>query len=209
MILTLTFQGSLALIVTRNVFSYLVSLGSSYEKSQMHQMTPIDLERYQVKRTPYMHNQYTRVPNFSPFCSTLDCFPDNWDFRCFYKVQWRIWSLRKKIVKIGNSKIPNAVLRRPLRGKIRQKFENIWRWFLEVFEFCNFHSHWTTKTKKKKKRKKKSLKFQFSKYQKIKKQNSLKTSAAICRSSSILNVLLPQGPMLMKTKNMLKISLFN
>ena len=102
-------QTVLTLMAARNVFSYLLSLGQSYVKSKMHQMTP---------KWPWMlpSQSYTiyvdyclRDPNFSPFHSTIVRFPDN--LVLFHRVQWWIWNFRKKkSLKIGNStfqKSPN------------------------------------------------------------------------------------------------------
>ena len=63
---------------------------------------------------------YSRVPYFTPFCSRVYRFPDNWGFWFLHKVQWWIWHFWKKIVKnrkLKISKIPNAALWGPLVGK--------------------------------------------------------------------------------------------
>ncbi len=39
---------------------------------------------------------YSRVPNFTPICSMIARFPDNWGFWFLHRVQWWIWNFRKK-----------------------------------------------------------------------------------------------------------------
>ncbi len=39
---------------------------------------------------------YSRVPNFTPLCSTIARFPDNWGFWFLHRVQWCIWNFQKK-----------------------------------------------------------------------------------------------------------------
>ncbi len=113
-------------ITTHNVFSYLLSLGPKYEKSQVHRMTPKWPWRLKGQRYPYMLYKYPRATNFTPFCSTIARFPDNWGFWFLHRLQCWIWYFRKKIIKnqkLKISKIPNVVLWGPLGGKFRKSFK--------------------------------------------------------------------------------------
>ncbi len=81
-----------------------------------------DLELKKAKGTLYMLKYYPRVPNFTPFCSTIARFPDNWGFWFLHRLQWWIWYFRKRFVKnqkLKISKIANVVLWGPLGGNFR------------------------------------------------------------------------------------------
>ncbi len=57
-----------------------------------------DLECHKAKGTRYIWNYSLRVPNFTPFCSTIVCFPDHWGFSLSHRAQWWNWNVRKQIV---------------------------------------------------------------------------------------------------------------
>ncbi len=111
----------LALIAAQKVFSYLLPLGLNDQKSQVHRMT---LKWPSTEKgTLYMLKYYPRVPNFTPCCSTIARFPDNWGFWFLHRLQWYF---RKKIVKnrkLKISKIPNVDLWELLWGKFRTSFK--------------------------------------------------------------------------------------
>ena len=65
------------------------------ENRQCAEWPQYDLERYNAKGTPYMSRYYPRVPNYTPFCSTIARIPDNWAFWFLHSVQWWIWNLKK------------------------------------------------------------------------------------------------------------------
>ena len=75
----------LAVTATQKVFSYLLSLGPNYENSKNKK---VDLECYKAKGIPYMMNCYPRVPHFTPFCSKIARFPDNWSIWLLPRLQW-------------------------------------------------------------------------------------------------------------------------
>ncbi len=57
---------------------------------------PNDIERFKIKGMPYAYYQYLRVPNFTPFWSTITRFPDNSGLGFLHRLQWWIWNFRKK-----------------------------------------------------------------------------------------------------------------
>ncbi len=92
----------LALIATRNVFSYLLSLCPNYENRKCTGWPLNDLECCKGKGTPYM-NYCLRVPNFTRFQSLV--FQTVGVLGCLHRVQWWIWNFRKKVAKNRTLKI--------------------------------------------------------------------------------------------------------
>ncbi len=96
-------------------------------------------------KVPYMCWTTTyESQTFSPFCSTIAPFLDNWGFWYSHRLQWWIWNFRNKIVKnrkVKISKIPSALCENHWE-EIQDKFENYWLWFVGGIAFWNFHSHW-------------------------------------------------------------------
>ena len=65
-----------------------------------------NLNHFTVKSYLYTLNTYRGGSNFTAFCSTVACFPDNWGFWFYHKVQW--WISKKKSLKIRNSKFQKS-----------------------------------------------------------------------------------------------------
>ena len=113
----------LALIATQNVFSYLLSLGTNYEKSNVHWMISKWPWMLQGQKYPIYVIYYPRVPNFTPFFALRSFFfPGNWGFWFLHRLQWWIWNFRKKIFQNWKLKIPQCIFVRTMR-KIQDKFE--------------------------------------------------------------------------------------
>ena len=67
----------LALIAAQKVYSYLL-LGPKLRKTASAlKDAKMTLNAKRSKVPIYMLNDYPRVPNFTPFCSTIARFPDN------------------------------------------------------------------------------------------------------------------------------------
>ncbi len=85
---------------------------------------------------------YSGVPNFILFCSTVAHFPDNWGFWFLHRVKW--WILNwKKIInnrKLKILKIPRSFVR-TIGKKIQEKFERFRLRFVGGVAFWNFGSH--------------------------------------------------------------------
>ncbi len=96
-------------------------------------------------RSNVSHKCSTCNHESQPFLSAIVRFPDNWlrGFSFAHMVQCWIWKLRKKIIisqKLKISKIFKAAFWAPLSEKKLQKFENVWRRFVEV-ALWNVHSN--------------------------------------------------------------------
>ncbi len=57
-------------------------------KSEWTQWPQNDLNHWSVKSTLCTLNTHPQGPNFTPFRSTVTCFPDNWGFWFSHRVQW-------------------------------------------------------------------------------------------------------------------------
>ncbi len=78
----------LALIAAQKVFSYLLSLGPNDEKSQVHQMTPNDLQLKKAKGTVYTHESQIllRFALRSPVFQRIEVFDfSTGEFKIFEK----------------------------------------------------------------------------------------------------------------------------
>ena len=87
----------LALKATQNVFTQSLIVRPRLRKiASAPNDLKNDLERKKAKGTPYMLNNYPRVPHFTPFSSLIARFPDNWGVLFLHGLQWWICYFRKK-----------------------------------------------------------------------------------------------------------------
>ena len=89
----------LALIATQNVISYPLLLGPTYASSKVHRMAP--KWHWTLKGQMYPIYVVPRVPNVTPFCSTISRFPNNWGFWLLHRLLCWIWKFGEKTLKIG------------------------------------------------------------------------------------------------------------
>ena len=114
----------LALIATQNLFSYLLSLGPNYEKSQVHRMTPMTLNA-KMPKVPYIcwtTTHQSQVSLWSLVFQIIEVFDFaisyNGEFEILKKSETQNFKKKKK-----EKKKNNVVLWGPLGGKFRPSFK--------------------------------------------------------------------------------------
>ncbi len=131
---------------TGSKFSLFSSTGSGLWDMDRFSKLPYLGIQLKVPEVTHIVPKLHWVPNFTPFCSTIARFPENWGFRFLYRVQWWIWKFRTNIVKNRKLKIPKipnvALWGRTIGRKIQDKFVNVWLWFVGGVAFWNLYSHW-------------------------------------------------------------------
>ncbi len=103
---------------------------------------------YKGKGSLYMFNYHPQAPNFTPFCSAIACFPDNWGFWFLYRLQWWIYKFQKKNrLKSETQNFKNLqcnfvrTIRRKFRTSVRTLGHDLHEWHFEIFTPIGSRSH--------------------------------------------------------------------
>ncbi len=130
----------LSVMAMQNVFSYLLSLGRITKIANAPSDPKMTLN---VTRTLYMYRQYPWVPNCTPFCSMITCFPYKWFFGFSIGNNGEFEIFENKIVKNQQTQhFKNPQLFEDNLGvKFRTRLQTFF-WFVGGLGLWNFPSHW-------------------------------------------------------------------